>query len=59
MEFDSTRQPVYAAAQAKVMDKDGNPTPHYQAYIRFENEYKGKIKARDDAYSGYQPSKVH
>jgi hypothetical protein len=42
---------AYEAAQAKLMDKDGNPTPHYQAYVRFEDEYKSKVKVRDEAYA--------
>jgi hypothetical protein len=44
-------QQAYAAAQAKLMDKDGNPTPHYEAYMRFEDEYKSKVKAWHRAYA--------
>lgn len=51
MVFDSAKQQAYNAAQSKVMDQNGNPTPHYQAYLRFENEYKAKVKAQDDAYA--------
>jgi hypothetical protein len=51
MASDSTTQQAYKAAQAKVMDQEGNPTPQYQAYLRFEDEYKNKVKTRDDAYA--------
>lgn len=42
---------AYEAAAAKVMDKDGNPTPHYQAYMQYEDEWKSKVKAWHKAYS--------
>jgi hypothetical protein len=42
---------AYEAATAKVMDKDGNPTPHYQAYMQYEDEWKSKVKAWHKAYS--------
>lgn len=42
---------AYEAATAKLMDKDGNPTPHYEAYMRFEDEWKTKIKAWHKAYA--------
>lgn len=41
----------YTDALAKLIDKDGNITPHYQAYMRYEDIYKNKVKARDKAYS--------
>jgi hypothetical protein len=44
-------QKAYEAARAKMMDKDGNPTPHYEAYMRFEDEYKSKVKAWHKAYA--------
>jgi hypothetical protein len=49
--LNSAMQQTYEAAQAKVMGQDGNPTPHCQAYMRFEDEYKSKVKARDEAYA--------
>lgn len=49
--MDSSMKQVYEAAQAKLTDKDGNPTPHYQAYRRLEDEYKSKVEARDKAYA--------
>jgi hypothetical protein len=41
----------YERAQAKLMGSDENPTPHYQAYMRFEKEYRSKVKVRDEAYA--------
>jgi hypothetical protein len=32
-------------ARAKLIDKDGNATAHYQAYLRYEVEYKRKVDA--------------
>ena len=49
--MDSSMKQAYEAAQAKLTDKDGNPTPHYEAYMRFEDEYKSKVKIRDKAYA--------
>ncbi|HEX4963549.1 MAG TPA: hypothetical protein VF173_22155 [Thermoanaerobaculia bacterium] len=43
---------AYENAQAKLMDKDGNPTPHYQAYMQYEDDYKSKVKAWHKAYAG-------
>jgi len=42
---------AFADAQAKLMDKDGNPTPHYQAYMEYEEKYKDKVKAWNRAYA--------
>lgn len=42
---------AYDAATAKLMDKDGNPTPHYQAYMQFEDEWKSKVRAWHKAYA--------
>jgi|GEM_PF-2542827 len=49
--MDPSIKQAHEAAQAKLTDKDGNPTPHYQAYWRFKDEYNGKVKARDKAYA--------
>lgn len=43
-------QKAYDAAQAVLADKDDNPTPHYQAYMDKEDEYKDKVKAYNRAY---------
>jgi hypothetical protein len=44
-------QQAYDKATAKLMDKDGNPTPHYQAYMQYEDAYKSKVKAWHKAYA--------
>ena len=51
MELNDAMKQAYADATAKLMDKDGNVTPHYQAYMQYEDEYKSKLKARNKAYS--------
>jgi hypothetical protein len=42
---------AYEDAQAKLMDQDGNPTPHYQAYLEYEEKYKDKVRAWHKAYA--------
>ena len=44
-------QKAYADATALLQDKDGNVTPHYQAYMQFEEAWKDKIKAWHRAYA--------
>lgn len=39
------------AAQAKLTGKDGKPTAHYVAYMRYADEYKLQEKAWQDAYA--------
>lgn len=51
MELSDALKQAYADATAMLMDKDGNVTPHYQAYMQYEDEYKSKVKARNRAYS--------
>ncbi|MBV9248375.1 MAG: hypothetical protein JO227_03890 [Acetobacteraceae bacterium] len=51
MELNDAMKQAYADAQAKLQDKDGNPTAHYQAYMDKEDEYKSKVKARNKAYA--------
>jgi len=51
MELNDTMKQAYADATAKLQDKDGNVTPHYQAYMQYEDEYKSKVKARNKAYA--------
>lgn len=51
MELSDAMKQSYADATAKLMDKDGNVTPHYQAYMQYEDAYKSKVKARNKAYS--------
>lgn len=42
---------AYDDATAKLMDTDGNTTPHYQAYMQYEDIWKGKVKAWHRAYA--------
>ena len=42
---------AYEQATAKLMDKDGNPTPHYQAYMNYQDEYKSKMRSWQRAYA--------
>ncbi len=42
---------AYDDATAKLMDKDGNPTPHYLAYMQYESEYKDKVRVWHKAYA--------
>jgi hypothetical protein len=38
-------------ARAKLMDTDGNTTPHYQAYLQFQDAYNSKVRAWHKAYA--------
>jgi hypothetical protein len=42
---------AYADATAILMDKDGNPTAHYQAYMQYEDAYKSKVQSWHRAYA--------
>jgi hypothetical protein len=44
-------QAAYERTKAVLMDKDGNPTPHYTSYMQYEDEYKSKIRAWHKAYA--------
>lgn len=56
-ELSDAMKKAYDDARAKLMDKDGNPTPHYEAYIRYEDEYNSKrrtyFKAYADAFTNH------
>jgi len=41
---------VLADAQAKLVDKDGNPTPMYSSYNQYRDAYNDKVKAMNRAY---------
>jgi len=51
MELNEAMKQSYVDATAQLMDKDGNVTTHYQAYMQYEDAYKSKVKARNKAYS--------
>jgi len=38
-------------AKSKLMDADGNPTPHYDNYVRYKTELQDKIKIYNRAYA--------
>jgi hypothetical protein len=42
---------AYDAATAKLQDKDGNPTPHYQAYLNYQDAYNTKVRSWQRAYA--------
>src|SRR6266700_1751193 len=50
-ELNAQMKKAYEDAKAKLMDKDGNVTPHYEAYMRYEDEYKSKVKKWNQAYA--------
>ncbi|HEV8508776.1 MAG TPA: hypothetical protein VGQ53_25450 [Chitinophagaceae bacterium] len=50
MSEDSIKQ-AYENAKATLIDKNGNPTPNYQAYMKYEEEWKGKKEAYNTAYA--------
>jgi hypothetical protein len=41
---------VYEDAKAKLMEPDGTPSRRYQAYRKYEEEYKRKVNDRNEAY---------
>jgi hypothetical protein len=43
---------AYDAARGKLMDAEGNPTAHYNAYMQYEDQYKDKVKDWHRAYAG-------
>ncbi|MBO9619423.1 MAG: hypothetical protein J7539_10350 [Niabella sp.] len=47
---DAIKQSI-ADAQAKIMDKDGNPTPHYNNYLQYQGVYHDAVKALNKAYA--------
>jgi hypothetical protein len=50
-ELSDAMKQAYADAAAKLQDKDGNVTSHYQAYMQYEDAYRSKVKARNKAYA--------
>ena len=51
LELNADMKKAYEDAKAKMMDKDGNPTPHYEAYMRFQDEYRSKVRSWNKAYA--------
>lgn len=52
MELSDAMKQEYAKQIALLQDKDGNVTPHYQAYQQYEDDYHSKVNARNKAYAG-------
>lgn len=50
MELNDEMKKAISDATAVLMDKDGNSTPHYEAYLKYEDEYRSKVKARNQQY---------
>jgi len=50
-ELNDEMKKAYEAAAAQLQDKDDNPTPHYESYMKYEGEYRSKVKARNKAYA--------
>ncbi|MFZ1852088.1 MAG: hypothetical protein WAU15_07645 [Nitrosomonas sp.] len=51
MELSDEIKKALDAAKAILMDKDGNPTPHYESYAKYEEEYRDAVKSRDKQYA--------
>jgi hypothetical protein len=51
LELNADIKAAYEKATAMLMDKDGNPTPHYESYMKYEDEYKSKVKAKNKQYA--------
>src|SRR6266446_3209166 len=49
--LNAAMQAAYEKTRAVLMDKDGNPTAHYTAYMQYEEEYKSKVRAWHKAYA--------
>jgi hypothetical protein len=43
-------QQAYEDAKAKLVNSDGTPSRQYQAYLKYEQEYKSKIAEMNTAY---------
>ena len=44
-------QAALDAEKAKLVDKNGDATPHYIAYKKYENEWRGKVRSWHKAYA--------
>lgn len=50
-ELSAEMKAAYDKARAKLVDENGDPTAHYQAYMDREDEYKSKLRAYYRAYA--------
>lgn len=45
---------AYEKAKAILTDNNGKPTPHYEAYMRYQAEWEKKRKVHETAYTTAQ-----
>ena len=50
MQLNDNQQEGFDEARSLLSDKEGNPTVKYQAYLKYEHEYKNKVQALNLAY---------
>jgi hypothetical protein len=50
-ELNDSMKQAYEEAQATLVDKDGNPTPHYLAYMDYQQKHREKVRAYNKAYA--------
>jgi hypothetical protein len=51
MELNDAMKKAIEDAKLVIMDKDGNATVHYEAYAKFQEEYRDKVKGRDKQFA--------
>jgi hypothetical protein len=51
MELNDEMKKAIEEAKAVIMDKDGNSTPHYEAYEKHQDEYRDCVKSRDKQFA--------
>lgn len=51
MVLNSNMQKSIAAAQAVLIDANGNPTPHYTAYLNYQSLYQEAVEDLDGQYA--------
>jgi hypothetical protein len=42
---------AYDEAAATLMDSEGDPTKHYEKYLEYQDEYRGKVRAWNKAFA--------
>ena len=50
-EISDALKAAYDKAKAKLMDKDDNPTPHYEKYMKYKDEWRDKVRKWHKAYA--------
>ena len=61
MPADDQSKQAYDEAMALLSDAEGNLTPHHNAYLKYEAEYKAKVREFNSAYQEAKssPLKLH